>query len=287
MRFKRKAIGAGWLLALAFSFGVAPVRAQQGPGVKNQGKKTEAASQAKPGDGPTSKLARLREQLTQTAQEYKSSLEHLLALYEVDVKRADERLAKMKELYAQGLVSRREVETVEVAAASAGEKVAEVRGQLKSADVQIAETLVEAESEEAAGSSGLNVASRAGGSLVQTVAYTRYGGARVWSLSEAAAIKQFFMRRFGRALPVGAFGQSPLHNRWNYDHRNAMDVGLHPDSLEGRALMEYLRAAGIPFTAFRYAIPGRATGPHIHVGLPSRKVMPRQAVASDGWQAMR
>ena len=78
--------------------------------------------------------------------------------------------------------------------------------------------------------------------------------------------------RFGRALPIHVFGQSPLHDRWNYDHRNAMDIGLNPGSREGQALVEYLRANGIPFLAFHFAIPGVATGPHIHVGLPSRRI---------------
>jgi hypothetical protein len=39
--------------------------------------------------------------------------------------------------------------------------------------------------------------------------------------------------------------------------------------------MEYPRAKGIPFMAFRFAITGFATGPHINVGLPSHRIMPR------------
>jgi len=50
-------------------------------------------------------------------------------------------------------------------------------------------------------------------------------------------------------------------SRWGLDHHNAMDVGLNPDSREGQALVEYLRANGIPFTAFHFAIPRIATGP--------------------------
>jgi hypothetical protein len=45
-----------------------------------------------------------------------------------------------------------------------------------------------------------------------------------------------------------------------------MDVGLHPDSVEGRALIEFLRAQSIPFLVFRGPVPGVATGPHIHIG---------------------
>jgi len=83
------------------------------------------------------------------------------------------------------------------------------------------------------------------------------------------------MKRFGQHLPVTAFGQSDLHTRWGYDHRRSMDVGLHPDSPEGRALMAFLAAEGIPFMGFRSAIPGVASAPHIHVGLPSRRLKAR------------
>jgi hypothetical protein len=54
-----------------------------------------------------------------------------------------------------------------------------------------------------------------------------------------------------------------------------MDVGLHPDSAEGRALVKYLREANIPFLTFRGAVPGVASGPHIHVGRPSPRLRTR------------
>ena len=82
-------------------------------------------------------------------------------------------------------------------------------------------------------------------------------------------IKSFFISKFGRTLPVSAFGQTRLHNRLGFDHRNGIDVALSPDSLEGRALLGKLRGFGVPFIAFRKAIPGVATGAHIHVGRPS------------------
>lgn len=87
-----------------------------------------------------------------------------------------------------------------------------------------------------------------------------------WTLAEATKVEQFFVSKFKRPLPVSAFGQSDLHTRWGWDHRNGMDIGLHPDSVEGRALIEFLRAESIPFLVFRGPIPGVATGPHIHVG---------------------
>jgi hypothetical protein len=44
--------------------------------------------------------------------------------------------------------------------------------------------------------------------------------------------------------------------------------------------MGYLRANGIPFTAFHFAVPGQATGPHIHIGLPSHRIAPRWVAAN-------
>jgi Outer membrane efflux protein len=236
-----------------------------------------AAAQKKEEAPPLSEVARLREQLVQATKDYKASLEQLLKHYEANVKRADDRLAKTRELFDEGLVSRRALDDEEQAVKTARAEVAKVEGQLKSADVQIAETLVEAEAEEAAAKAlaQAKTARRTTGGLLTTTAYIRYGGSRAWSLGEAGAVMQFFTRSYGRQLPVSSFGQSPVHDRWGYAHHNAMDVGVSPDSAEGRALMEYLRSSGIPFTAFRFAIPGTATGPHIHVGSPSHKIAPR------------
>src|SRR5258705_13940185 len=91
-------------------------------------------------------------------------------------------------------------------------------------------------------------------------------GTGKWKIADAARVEAFFVTRFKRSLPLTAFGQSDLHTRWGLDHRNGMDVGLHPDSVEGRALIEFLRTETIPFLAFRGPIPGVATGPHIHIG---------------------
>ena len=215
---------------------------------------------------------RLRGQFADATREYKGSLEKLAALYEEDAKRMEARVAKMKELCSQGLITRREIGPAEQAAALARERLAGLQAQLKSAEVQLAEALVEVEAEESAPKLMPGLPRRSGNGIVHTTAYLRYSGGRTWALSEVGAIKQFFVMRFGRPLPIHVFGQSPLHDRWRYDHRNAMDIGLNPNSAEGQALMEYLRANGIPFTAFQFAIPGVATGPHIHVGLPSHRI---------------
>ena len=100
-------------------------------------------------------------------------------------------------------------------------------------------------------------------------------GSGSWKISDAARVEDFFLSKFGRRLPLSTIGQSDLHTRWGYDHRNGMDVGLHPDSVEGKGLIEFLRTEGIPFLAFRGAIPGVSTGPHVHIGNPSRRLSAR------------
>jgi hypothetical protein len=45
-----------------------------------------------------------------------------------------------------------------------------------------------------------------------------------------------------------------------------VDVAINPDQPEGVWLREYLTANKIPFFAFRQAVPGKATGAHIHLG---------------------
>jgi hypothetical protein len=242
------------------------------------GKQTQTASSVKPPTVPNRQSA----QLQQAGDEYKSNLEQLLSLQLADAQRAEERLPKMKELLAQGLVTRREVDTAEDAAARTREKVTRTQAQLKSADAMLAEALVEADAEESTRKLRPTLAPRVFNPLIQRTAYIRSGGVGAWSLSEADVIKEFFIRRFGRALPIGAFGQSALHNRWGYDHRNAMDIGVNPGSTEGQALMEYLRANGVPFTAFHFAVPGKATGPHIHIGLPSHRIPPASLAAYAG-----
>lgn len=276
MRFAGRALTAGLTLTLALSPCVSAALARQKSRPSSRVKKgTAAPSKSEP--QPVSEVARLRAELVEKTKEYKSSLEQLLIHYDAEVKRADDRVAKSRELYTAGLVSKRALDEDELLAETARAKVARVEGQLKSADVQMAETLVEAEAEEEAAKAlaKAKTAARASGGLLTTTAYIRYGGARAWSLNEAGAVMQFYMNSFGRQLPVSSFGQSPVHDRWGYAHQNAMDVGVSPDSNEGRALMEYLRSSGIPFTAFRFAIPGTATGPHIHIGRPSHKVTPR------------
>jgi hypothetical protein len=212
-------------------------------------------------------LAQLREQYVSATKEYKSSLEKLLAIYQGNVQKAEDKLALSRKLFAEGLVAKQQIEENERALASEREKVAETQGQISSADSQIANVLVEAQADQQIAKS-LRVARNG---LVRTTSFTRYNGVGGWGLNDAWKIEQFFSNTFHRPLPIAVFGQGSIHDRWRLDHHNAMDISLHPDGVEGQALLGFLEKNGIPFSAFREAIPGTATGPHIHIGRPSHR----------------
>jgi hypothetical protein len=108
--------------------------------------------------------------------------------------------------------------------------------------------------------------------LVQGIKYSAD-----WSLEKAEKVKEFFVKKFGHDLPVSAMGQTETHDKLGFDHHDAMDVALNPDSREGRTLIGYLRQMKIPFIAFRRRVEGAATGAHIHIGNPSHRMEIAQA----------
>jgi len=216
---------------------------------------------------PVSELKKLRKDYIELTRQYKASLEKLLPLYQSSERKAEDRFAKSKELFQVGLISKSELDDSEQAVTIAKAKVAEVQQQAIAANTQIAQTLVEVEGEKQI--------ARAGpvpkGGLIRTTSFIRFNGGGAWSLAQAGKIESFFQEKFKRPLPIAVFGQGAIHNQWRLDHHNAMDVSVYPDTIEGQALMDFLRSNGIPFSAFRMAIPGVATGPHIHIGLPSHR----------------
>lgn len=216
---------------------------------------------------PTNQLAILREQFVKATNEYKASLTKLLAIHENNNRKEEERLVQSRMLHAEGLISKKQLEEAEKKVAEAKDKITQTRQQLETADTQIANIMVEADAEAKIAKAG----KLARGSLVRTTSYIRFNGSAEWSLADAWKVQRFFQDNFKRPLPIGVFGQGEIHNRWRLDHRNSMDLSIHPDGVEGLALINFLRSNGIPFLAFREAIPGAATGPHIHVGRPSHR----------------
>jgi hypothetical protein len=227
-------------------------------------------SAAKPPIPPAqsgNELSKLRDEYIKATKEYKASLERLLVLYQDSARKAEQRAAQSQKLLADGLISQREVEKSTSALAEANLKVSGVQHQIVSADTDIAQTLIEIEGEKEIAKLGRVPK----GKLLRTTSFIRYNGTGSWLLSQAPKIEVFFQQAFKRPLPIAVFGQGAIHNQWRLDHRNAMDISLNPDGAEGQALMNFLQTNGIPFSAFRGAIPGVATGPHIHIGMPSHR----------------
>jgi len=216
---------------------------------------------------PVNELSKLRDDYVQATKEYKASLEKLLVIYEANVTRAEEKVVSVKKLFADGLIAKAQMEETELALKNEQHKVAETKQQIASADNQIANVFVETEAD-AELAKNLKLAKN---KLITTTSFMRFNGNAGWGLSEAWKVQRFFSDTFKKQLPIAVFGQGAIHDRWRLDHRNAMDIQLHPDGPEGRALLEFLQKNGIPYSAFRSAIPGTATGPHIHIGRPSHR----------------
>lgn len=223
----------------------------------------------KPTQGPRSaaseRLAKASADLLKATKAYRASLERLLAVYESDLSRATELIEERWAQFAKGQISRQEIEEAELARLTAQENLNETRQWIEEADrLDLEATL----------SDDLNrLPPLPPGGYEATEAFVRFSGVVRFVLADAARIQRFFAERFGRALPVSAFGQTPVHDRFGFDHRNAVDAAVHPDSPEGQVLADYLRRAGIPFVAFRHAVRGSATGAHFHIGEPSRRTV--------------
>jgi hypothetical protein len=241
------------IFAMLFSlFAIAPATAQ---------KRKPAASSTKELE---KRVAESRAEVVRTANDYKASVEKLIVLIEKEVAAAREVYEKRKRLVDENIISRRELEEAHRQVLESEAKLSDARKQIADSDNVIAEVkaLEQLEKDAAARRK----------SYVTTAALIRFSGSAGWMIRDAAKVGNFFSSKFGRALPISAFGQSETHNRLGWDHSNSMDVALHPDSAEGQALIAFLRSAGIPFLAFRTAIPGSSTGPHIHIGYPSHRL---------------
>jgi hypothetical protein len=211
-------------------------------------------------------LIRAQETLVRTTREYQESLERVVGFQEATARRATETARQRRELLGRGIVAPREVEESERVEAEALATLAQTRARVQ----ETQRLRVEAE---AALELAMLPPTPPGGS-VTTARLIHYGGGLEPAVPSLGLLQQFFLSRFGHAPPVSALGQTPLHDRLGFDHRHAIDVAVHPESEEGRALLAFLRDQHIPFLAFRNAVPGASTGAHVHVGKPSDRLLP-------------
>ncbi|MBI2528503.1 MAG: hypothetical protein HYV93_21280 [Candidatus Rokubacteria bacterium] len=253
------------MLALALACAASPAPAQSR--VAPDGRPAIQVPRGQGGERAAD-LEKLSADVVRTTREYRASLERLLEIYQRDVATLSELVELRRELRGRDVISQRELEVSEGLLAEAEAKAAETRRWIVEAD----RILLEAEvSEQVA-----KLPPLASGGYFATPTLIRFNGSARWGLADTAKIQRFFVARFGQPLPISAFGQTAAHNRIGFDHRDAIDVAVHPDSAEGQGLMDYLRSAGIPFLAFRRAVAGEATGAHVHIGQPSRRITARR-----------
>lgn len=208
-------------------------------------------------------VSKARTDVIEKIKEAKASAEKLLALHETERERRSGEYQRRRDFYQKGLIARTEVLRAHQDLIEAARRVDEDKRWIGETDMAITEAAMRDEL--------LRLPRLSAGGYSETTKLVRFNGVSLWSLAQAAKIERFFSKSFGHALPISALGQTPTHDRLHFDHRDAMDVALHPDSKEGQALLSYLRQAGIPFIAFRDAVPGAATGAHIHIGKPSAR----------------
>ncbi|MEP7340055.1 MAG: hypothetical protein ABI977_20120 [Acidobacteriota bacterium] len=209
-----------------------------------------------------------RENLITASNTYRESLERLLELQKQDEKRALDLIEKRRQLLDLGIIAKKQVEESEQQLTEARARSAETEKQIDSVEHLVAEVNA---AEEIA-----NEPPPVPGIIRSTGMLIRFVGASRWNLSDFGKVDAFFRLKFSRPLPVSAFGQTETHNRLGFDHANALDVAVHPDSAEGHALIGFLQNQGISFIAIRGAIPGSATGAHIHIGPGSKRVFIKQ-----------
>lgn len=260
MRFLRRSIPMTCAAALVLCCAIANAQ-------PNQRNPAGRMSPSRRVDANESELVRLRAEVIEKMKEARVSAEKLLEINQLEQKRLTEEYEKRRELYRQGLIARGEVIEAEHALAKAILRVDQDRRWLTETDIAITEVSMRDEL--------LRLPGLAVGGYSESATLLRFNGAAAWSLADAPTIERFFLQNFGRALPISALGQTVTHDRLRFDHRDAIDVALHPDSKEGQSLLNYLRQVGIPFIAFKGAVPGAATGAHIHIGKPSPRTPDR------------
>ncbi len=188
----------------------------------------------------------------------------LLLEYERNQSRLRAEVITKRKLLRDGKISHEEVKEAEQAFVAALNQVYAMRHSVVETDIAITEAVL--------GEKVLRLPVLPVNGFSESAEATRFNGSFKWSLKEAPRIERYFAQTFGRQLPVTALGQSETHNRLGFDHHDSMDVAVHPDSTEGKALIQQLRKMGVPFIAFRGAVPGASTGAHIHLGQPSGRV---------------
>ena len=198
--------------------------------------------------------------------------DQMTAAAERRVQREQDRLVQAQKLVDQGLEAQAALVPLEAELSMRQSKLdmARVRVQQMESQAELAKLEESiAQSEEAARSS-----SPLGVTESPSVAGMEHfeGNGRFQESRDLKPIEAAFVKRFDRELPISADGETNLHRSLGLDHRGRVDVAIAPNSTEGVWLRDYLKAREIPYYAFTHALPGKATGAHIHIGPGSTRL---------------
>jgi hypothetical protein len=186
----------------------------------------------------------------------------MISAAERRVARQQERLARLQKLIDNGVSPRTELEPVQ---AELDARIAAVASA--KARIRLFEELVEMANAEHEAVT-LSPSSVLGPSPM----VEHFQGLGKFSDADLKKVVLEFEKEFAKPLPVSARGETAVHRALGFDHRGRVDVGVNPDSSEGQWMRKFLAANRIPYIAFRRAIAGQATAPHIHIGPPSPRL---------------
>ena len=236
-----KIVSCHLLLILALLSGGTPVALRRGE-AGHAPVQVSAGGALEPGEQGSGELE-------EKAQDHLAAARALLAILKADLAKTLSRSLQLEDLYGEGLVSRRERDESAAQAEAMEARVAR-QGEVCNSTRRLLIELTQAWT-------GKPVASLPG---------NPEGRLQIWDIGLVPELANFFWHRFGQELPISAFGQTPTHDYLGFDHRDRVDLALHPNTAEGEAVIEYLRQRQLPFQAFSTARSGSATGAHIHIG---------------------
>lgn len=176
--------------------------------------------------------------------------------------RQKERIARIQKLVDAGVLARGEVTALEEELESRRltMDLADSRARLLTEIAEMAKREQEMETAE-------RYSPRLGGKTME-----HFGGDGSFNRSEIKTIEVAFEKKFKKTMPISANGETAFHKSLGFDHRGRVDVAVNPDQPEGVWLRTYLEANDIPYYAFRAAVPGKASGAHIHIGPGSTRL---------------
>ncbi len=177
--------------------------------------------------------------------------------------RQKERIDHIQKLVDAGVIARGEVEPLkeELESRRLGVDLAKSRAKLLDELVEMARN------EQALEEAAANAPRMSQGGVME-----HFEGDGQFTPTDLRAVETAFEKKFNRPLPVSANGETSVHRSLGFDHRGRVDVAVTPDQREGVWLRGYLESNEIPYYAFRSAVPGKATGAHIHIGPGSTRL---------------